>query len=306
MTTTRRKFLKNAAITAVVPFTSLAASPKLSSYEISTNNLKLSLNAYSFNSPLTKQEMSLEELFDFCAEQGFRGVDLTAYYLKGYPEVPSDSYLYEVKRQALARGLHISGTGVRNDFTHEAPNKREKDKVLVKRWIVAAAKLGAPILRIFSGVQKVEAENWEAVAAWMVEDIKECVEFGAENGVLVAMQNHDDFITTAEQVNYLSQKVNSPWYGLVLDIGSYSVHEPYGEIEKSIQHAVSWQIKEMVNHFGEPKPVDLERLFKVIANSNYHGYLPIETLGPGDPKKKIGHFLSQVRLAMKECGLRAG
>ncbi|WP_157971958.1 sugar phosphate isomerase/epimerase family protein [Pleomorphovibrio marinus] len=306
MNTTRRKFLKTATISAVVPFASLTDSPWLSTYEVPSNNLKLSLNAYSFNGPLTKQEMSLAELFDFCAEQGFRGVDLTAYYLKGYPEVPSDSYLYEVKRQALARGLHISGTGVRNDFTYDDANKREKDKTLVKNWIVAAAKLGAPILRIFSGVQKIVEEQWEAVAAWMVEDIKECVEFGAEHGVLVAMQNHDDFITTAEQVNYLSQKVNSPWYGLVLDIGSYSVHDPYSEIEKNIHHAVSWQIKELVNHYGEPKPVNLGRLFRIIANSNYHGYLPIETLGPGDPKKKVSHFLTQVRLAMKESGLRAG
>ena len=272
----------------------------------SMNNLKLSLNAYSFNSQLMKGEMSLEQLFDYCAEQGFRGVDLTAYYLEGYPEVPSVEYLFNVKRQALKRGLHISGTGVRNDFTLEDEGKRFAEKERVKNWVKAAANLGAPILRVFSGLQKVKDGDWEKVANRMVKDLRECVEFGAAHGVVVAMQNHDDFIQTADQVNYLSQAVDSPWYGLVLDIGSYAVHEPYDEIKKNLPLAVSWQIKELVNHYGQSKPVDLRRLFDLIARSDYHGYLPIETLGPGDPKEKVRKFLGEVREAMLQSGLRAG
>jgi sugar phosphate isomerase/epimerase len=304
MNNSRRKFLETATISMLgAPFS--GAFPNAVS-ATSINNLKLSLNAYSFNRPLISGEISLEELFDYCAEQGFRGVDLTAYYLEGYPEIPTDEYLYKVKRQALERGLHISGTGVRNDFTLEDAKERESEKERVKNWVKAAAKLGAPILRVFSGLQKVDEKGWKTMANRMVGDLKECVAFGASHGVVVAMQNHDDFIQTADQVNYLSEGVDSPWYGLVLDIGSYAVHEPYEEIEKNLPLAVSWQIKEMVNHFGQAKPVDLRRLFDLIARSDYHGYLPIETLGPGDPKEKVRKFLGDVREAMSQRGLRAG
>lgn len=264
-----------------------------------TNNLKLSLNAYSFNSMLLKNEMSLDDLMEFCASQGFQGLDLTAYYFPGYPEVPEDAFLYEIKRKAHRLGLHISGTGVRNDFTHTDKDKRENDIQLVKNWIIAAAKLGAPVVRIFSGTQPVPDGEWDRVADHMIDEIKTCVDFGAGHGILVALQNHNDFIKTADQVNLLMEQVNSPWFGLVLDIGSYSQKEPYAEIANNTQHAVSWQIKEKVNHFGKEEDVDLEKLMDIIKNSGYHGYLPIETLGPGDPYEKVRLFLAKVRKTMK-------
>src|SRR5688500_3636286 len=87
--------------------------------------LKTSLNAFSFNEPLLKGSMSLDELLEFCAATGFDGVDITGYYFKGYPQVPSDDYLFQVKRKAFGLGLEISGTGVRNDFTIADKSKRQ-------------------------------------------------------------------------------------------------------------------------------------------------------------------------------------
>lgn len=99
-----------------------------------------------------------------------------------------------------------------------------------------------------------------------------------------------------------------------MDLWSYSMSEkpislpdsqldPYDEIQKNIQHSVSWQIKEQVNHFGEQKEVDLQKLMEIIKKSNYHGYLPIETLRPGDPYEKVRKFLLAVRTAMQEVVL---
>ena len=94
------------------------------------------------------------------------------------------------------------------------------------------------------------------------------------------------------------ENVGEQWFGLVLDVGSYSLKDPYEEISENIHHAVNWQIKENINHFGEQKPVDLKRLIKIINRSDYNGYLPIETLGPGDPFEKVKKFLKAVKKAM--------
>jgi sugar phosphate isomerase/epimerase len=303
----RRNFIKKGILTSLGPFVihqgyAMSENP-ISLQDEGKNNVKLSLNAYSFNGPLSKNEMSLAELMAFCSELGFPGIDITAYYFPGYPVVPKDEFLYRIKNQATRLGLHISGTGVRNDFTHSDRSKRKEDIQMVKNWIIAAAKLGAPVIRVFSGTQPVAPSKWKEVAAWMVADLKECVEFGAAHGVIVALQNHNDFIETAEQVDYFMQEVSSPWFGLILDIGSYAKKEPYQEIKDNIGHAVSWQIKEKVNHFGKEKAVDLPRLMKLIKDSNYHGYLPIETLGPGDPFEKVKDFADKVRVAMRERGL---
>ena len=102
---------------------------------------------------LSEKKMTLDELLETCAEIGFDGVDITAYYFPGYPNVPSDEYLYHIKRKAFRLGLDITGTGVRNDFTDPDKNKRAEHITLVKNWIDAAAKLGAPVIRIFAGTQ---------------------------------------------------------------------------------------------------------------------------------------------------------
>lgn len=263
------------------------------------NNLKLSLNAYSFNAALSGGTLQLEELFDYCAEEGFAAVDLTAYYIPDYPEVPSDGQLYGIKKMAHHRGLHISGTGVRNDFTLSDANLLKQEIELVKKWVVAASKLGAPVLRVFAGPRLKAGESWEEKVGFVTRACKECARFAAGHGVIVALQNHNEFVQSAAQVNNIVEEVNEEWFGLVLDIGSYSQQDPYEEISKNIRHAVNWQLKENVNHFGTQKPVDLKRLMAIIRESDYQGYLPIETLGPGDPFEKVSGFLARVKAALQ-------
>ncbi len=271
------------------------------SFEKLPAKLKTSLNAYSFNGPLTKGEMNLDQLLEFCAANQFDAVDITAYYFPGYPEVPSDEYLYHIKQKAFLLGLEISGTGVRNDFTDPDQAKRKASVELVKNWIVAAEKLGAPVIRVFSGTADTKGLAREKVVDYMVADFKECAEFGKAHGVVVAIQNHNDFIKTADQTIEVIKRVNSDWFGLILDIGSYRT-DPYSEIAQTIPYAVNWQLKENLFINGMEQKTDVDRLMKIIKESGYRGYLPIETLGEGDPKVKVPQFLNEVREAMKKVG----
>ena len=92
--------------------------------------------------------------------------------------------------------------------------------------------------------------------------------------------------------------VDSPWFGLILDTGSYGGEDPYEEIRKTVPFAVSWQVKELINRNGREEPIDLPKLMGIIKDSSYRGYLPIETLGPGDPFEKVQVFLAEVRKAL--------
>src|SRR6185369_15512719 len=91
---------------------------------------RTSLNAYSFNRMLNDQlkgrgkGVSLLELMEFCAEQDFDGIDPTGYFFPGYPKVPADKFVNDLKRRAFELGLGISGTGVRNDFATANKDKR--------------------------------------------------------------------------------------------------------------------------------------------------------------------------------------
>lgn len=261
-------------------------------------NLRVSLNAYSFNKPLLDGTMSLEDMFVFCGSEGFAAVDITAYYFPGYPKVPADEFLYATKMKAFREGLDISGTGVRNDFTEPDEAKRSESVTLVKNWIEAAEKLGAPVVRIFSGNQSPEGFTREQVSEWMLENIRECIEHGRRHGVVVAIQNHNDFIKTADQAISVLKAIDSEWFGLILDTGSYRVGDPYDEIAKTAKFAVNWQIKEKIFINNQEVDTDLDKLISIIVASGYRGYLPLETLGEGDPKTKVSALLGRIDKAL--------
>jgi sugar phosphate isomerase/epimerase len=298
----RRHFLKGLAAVPALVITSpvfpsgWAATPPAQAKP--ARPFRISLNAYSFNAPLQAGSMNLDDLLEFCSAHHFDAVDLTAYYFPGYPQVPPDAYLYHIKHKAFKLGLDISGTGVRNDFTDPDAGKRQESVQLVKDWIGAAAKIGAPVIRIFSGTRQPSGFTWDQIAAWMVKDIRECVAYGKSKGVVVAIQNHDDFLKTAAQTKKIIEMVDSDWFGLILDIGSYRQGDPYGDIQATLPYAVSMQIKEEIYPHGVKSRPDLKKLFQIIRASGYQGYLPIETLGPGNPKTKVPLFLQEVRAAL--------
>ena len=262
--------------------------------------IKLSLNAYSFNAALRQSEMTLDDLLPFCAQEGFDAVDPTGYYFPGYPKAPPDEYLYEFKRKAHLLGLDISGTGVRNDFASPDASQRRRDIALIKDWIQVAARLGAPLVRVFAGKRVPDGFSWQQTADWMASALRECAEFGARYGVFIALQNHAGFLKTADDVLTLLRLVDSKWLGVHLDIGSFPTADPYQEIRRVAPYAINWQIKEKIKTDRGPLETDLKKVFTIVREANYRGYVCIETLGPGDAKAKVRRFLEKVHLALDQ------
>jgi sugar phosphate isomerase/epimerase len=297
----RRNFLKSIS---TIPFVSIALSPlQINAGIVSKefgHKFKLSLNVYSFNQPLRDGKIDLFDVLDFCAQYNFDAIDPTGYYFPGYPETPPEDFMREFKRKAFLLGLDISGTGVRNDFSNPDINSRKSDMVMIKKWIEAAAKMGIPNIRVFAGTHAHEGFTRDQVFEWMATDLKTCCEYGKAYGVIVAIQNHNDFLKTAADVDRIFEMVDSEWLGLNLDIGSYRIHDPYEEIEKNIKYAVTWQIKENVWIDGKETPTDFVKLFTLIKKSGYRGYLPLETLGAGDPYQKVPVLLNNVKNALSK------
>jgi sugar phosphate isomerase/epimerase len=301
---TRRTFARSVAVTGIAS----AGLPLLGSFvnpavtvpmQPGNEKLSISLNAYSFDKPLRAGTMTISDLLDYCARVGFDGVDLTGYYFPGYPAVPSDDFIFEVKKKAFKLGLGISGTGVKNDFTWSDPVKRVEEKKLVKEWIVLAAKLGAPIVRIFAGTLSKEAFSWDEKLKWIASDINECAGFAKKYGVMLALQNHNDFIKTSSDVEKVLKLVDQQWVGLLLDIGSYHSLDPYADIARNAKSAISWQLKEKVFVNDVQVETDYSKVIAIVRQSGYRGFLPLETLGEGDPATKVEALYKKVQAVLK-------
>ncbi len=300
----RRAFLSVlAAATALSELPAGAAlDPRLTAEEpprtARSPKIKLSCNLYSFDAPLRGGAMTLEQVVDFCAELGFDAVDPTGYYFPGHPQPPSDAYVYAIKLRAFRDGLDVSGTGVRNDFTVPDAAKREADVAHVKRWVEVAAKLGAPVLRVFDGRGEAKGVTREQMTAWVVQALRACAAHGERHGVMIVYQNHDELLKTADEVLALRQRVASDWFGLNVDVGSLRTGDPYEEIARLAPFACTWQVKELLYRKGQEEKTDLRRVFGILRAAGYRGYAPLETLGEGDPREKVRRFLDEARTAL--------
>lgn len=310
----RRDFLRLAAL---APLAAAAPSHALAPIQRTGGPLLIpTLNAYSFLERLNENMQDASkgiDLFgvcDFCAQHDIVAVDLTGYFFPGYPKPPTDAYVNRMRRHAHDRGIVISGTGVRNDFAVADKAVRAEGVRLTKEWIEVAARLGAPVIRVFAGPQQ-PIKDWqtasggagrEDVEKWMADDLRECAGHGEKFGVIVAVQNHGDFLNTGPEHLSLLQRVDHPWCGPLVDTGKYLTDDPYADIAMMVPHAVNWQIKETLGSSLKSPPTDFRRLAKIIHEGGYRGFLPIETLAMGrkdyDPATEVVKVLTAMRGAI--------
>jgi len=187
---------------------------------------------------------------------------------------------------------------VRNDFTLPDVGDRAREVQLVKNWIIAASKMGAPHVRVFAGKSSPEGYTRKEVKSWIIKGFRECAEFGAQHGVMVAFQNHDDYIVQTSEIIEIVEASRSDWFGLMLDIGSLPTPDPYKDIEQLIPYAITWQVKENVKTDHGSQPTDLKRLVEIVDQSGYQGYFPLETLGEGDPFQKVHNLYGKLKAHM--------
>lgn len=301
-----------------------------------TGDYKIGLNFFSFAYNLESWFTDVQEggaridtlqAIRFAKEAGFDTVDITAYYLPGYErfKMPSKSdeeifgYARKVKNLCDELGIIISGTGVKNDFAVPSQESRALDVEHVKYWIDVAAVMGAPVMRVFSGLvpEDIESSDWETIARdRIVPALRECASYGAQKGVKIGVQNHGDMMATADQVIRILKWVDHPNLGVVNDTGYFRPFQSsngvgydwYDDIEAILPYTVNFQIKRKPAGYYTDTLMDLEQLFIRIRRIPYRGYLPFEMIWENEeaehprnlsepPYKQISDFLALVKSA---------
>lgn len=299
MNTKRRNLIRSLALTPIL----LSSRSIFASQFIKTSvrsRLQYSINAYTFNNLLRSGEMTFFDMMEFASALGLNAVDLTGYYFSDYPEVPDDEILFQLKKKALQLGLNISWTGVRNNFVNPDKASREADIELIKNWLQVSSKLGASIMRIFAGKGEHDGFSRDEVKKWMVSDFQACAKSAEKTGVMIGMQHHNDFLYEADEVIDILKRVDSEWFGLILDIGSLRKGDPYEEIQKLAPYANYWFIKELVYVDGIAEPVDMEKISKILKDVNYTGYISFESLTDGDPEQIVTSMFNAFRTAYEK------
>ncbi len=256
-----------------------------------------SMRQYLQAKPGTKGAMDLLGFIDYAATLGVDAVELTSYY---FPASFDRAYLNEVKRRCHVNGLDISGGAIRNNFTLPDGDP-ELDKWLAHTdtWLGHYAVLGAPVVRVFSGVPPKGITEEQGIANG-IRNLRKALVFAEKHGVILGLENHD-YLTKIDRMLPALQQIDSPWFGVNLDSGNVDAADPFAELKKIVPYAVNVQLKVETGTGKVKVPTDVPRLVAMLKEAGYRGYVVLEYESAPDPYEAIPTHLATLRDAIAKA-----
>ena len=195
-------------------------------------------------------------------------------------------YLRHVRTTCLRSGLAIGYTGG-GSFVGPA-EERAKRMAQGRADIDATAFLGAQVIRLFARYKwPATVEAQEALWGPMIESFQEIADYAAEQGVQVALQNHNNgsFAMNAKQVLRILDEVGRDNFSFLLDTGQWEGaigSHPRGEwdenvdlyrdyIEPTAPHATYMRAKIYKIDAGREEWLDYPRILQILRGVDFNG-----------------------------------
>ena len=168
-------------------------------------------------------------------------------------------------------------------------NKRRVQIDADKRKMRAAARLGAPVVRINVGTTGPEnADDTIGIDRVIRIFNEELVPLAKELNIRISMENHGGVSKTAANIVKIIKATDPKWVGALVDFGNFPIANKYTEVEMVAPYAFVTHVK--VNVFddkGEAAEYDFPRVLETLKKNNYKGPISIEYEGKGDPVEGV-------------------
>jgi sugar phosphate isomerase/epimerase len=172
---------------------------------------------------------------------------------------------------------------------------REEQIRNIQHWVDATDRLGASHLRVFTG-DVPERATVEQGINWVVEVMKAACEYGGQRGITIGIESHHGLSARAGEIVQVMRRVNSPYAGINLDISNFEAkadEDMYSDIAACIPYATHVHVRD---HFGTTgRPIDLDRVWKMLAEGGYRGYTSVEYEGEEDADTGVPKLLAKVK-----------
>ena len=297
MNTNRRDFIKKAALGAA----GLGLAAALPEYLYAGTNkdmfFKLAISQFSFASQFWTKQL---DPLDFAAkskELGITGLDYCSMFFAD--KAKDQQFLGELKKRAADNGSYnlrimIDGEGVLGDLNDTTRLTAVENHY---KWMDAAAVIGCPMIRV-----NVEGEGAPAdVAKAAVDSLGKLIEYGRKQNIDVIVENHVGISCNAGWLAGVMKQVNSKHCGTLADFGNFCInrtkpetndiagymktkcldeYDRYKGIEELMPYAKGVHAKSHVfDANGDDTETDFYKMFKIIKNSGFNGWVSIEYEG---------------------------
>lgn len=304
----RRELLKTFSALAAAQATGALAQTAPPAYK---GRLRPGVVAMSFRNRLESGKMTYEDAVREIADLGLEGLDMTSYWVpplldfkpgipsqqisemvRQTPANPTSQWLSSLRTTAYKNGVPIYSVGSPVKMAQPTPELRQKEIEFAKKWIDIADRLGAEHVRVFGGGIAKGATEAQAVD-WAVEVYKPALDYAGSRGIVLGLEDDDELTRTSAQIFTILHKVNHPFARINIDCGNFR-KDGYAEVERCAPYAGATHVKtNMSTPEGKREPADWVKLFGILANGGYRGYVSIE-MEPNDKDNPVVRYAPEL------------
>jgi sugar phosphate isomerase/epimerase len=259
--------------------------------------MKKAICHYSFHRRWEAEKWTPDRLAEEVKALDVEGVDFHVRYLGNPNEAPG------LIRNACARhGRELSGLSMSNDFNKTDPGEFKNQVDAVKQWLVVAARVQAPVSRIFGGHLPAESRaNPSEKAAGrrrIIDGLGEVVREAEKLGVVLALENHGGLPCTGEEQVEVIEMIGSRYLKATIDVGNYMQggQEGHEGTKIAAKHCAYVHFKDFIKVPDAAMPwgwnirpctvgeggVDHRACVAVLRKAGYNGFIALEYEGTED------------------------
>jgi sugar phosphate isomerase/epimerase len=307
----RRRFLRNVAIGAAGLSISSAGLSLASSLPPRVLNdpeprptpsnpdlfFKIALSQFSFASQFWTKKLDPLDFPAKSKELGIIGLDYCSMFYVG--KAKDAAFLADLKKRSADAGTYnlrimVDGEGVLGDLNDTNRLKAVENHY---KWIDAAASLGCSMIRV-----NVEGEGAPGdVAKAAVDSLGRLIEYGRTTNTDVIVENHVGISCNGAWLAGVMKQLNSPHGGTLADFGNFCInrtkpetqdiagymktkcleeYDRYKGITELMPYAKGVHAKtHLFTADGNDQETDFNRMFKIIKDSGFTGWVSIEYEG---------------------------
>ena len=221
----------------------------------------------------------------FYKEQGIPGIS----YNDMFFTTVDDAFIDQVKAQVKKAGRVVTCYVIEGNLAVADEAKRKEQTEADKSKMRAAARLGAPVVRINVGnTGRESADDTLGVDRVIKIFNEELVPLAKELKIKISMENHGGVSKTAANIVKIIKATDPKWVGALVDFGNFPIEHKYEEVETVAPYALVTHVK--VNVFddkGDAAEYDFPRVLASLKKVHYKGPISIEYEGKGDPVEGV-------------------
>jgi sugar phosphate isomerase/epimerase len=190
-------------------------------------------------------------------------------------------------------GIAWSCVAAENNFALPDEDARVEQVEDVKRAVDIADEVDAGIVRAFFG--HVADEPPVGMKYLTMECLREVSEYAGDRGVIIAVENHGNYVKTADEIVEMVETVGKDDLRVCPDTGSFS-GDIYAELEKVAPLAARVHAKTYAfDENGDETKFNYRKIFRIFKDAGFNGTYSLEFEGEGDETENIRRSIDLFR-----------